>query len=100
MLRKKEKIEVTVRAEALINQLEKSLEDQGDKVDAKQKETLEKQIQELKDLVKEEKIEELKTKLDQIEQAAQAFAQAAAQQANTSDTSSDDQPIEAEVKEN
>ncbi|WP_215736548.1 molecular chaperone DnaK [Mesomycoplasma hyorhinis] len=98
--KKKEKIEVTVRAEALINQLEKSLEDQGDKVDAKQKETLEKQIQELKDLVKEEKIEELKTKLDQIEQAAQAFAQAAAQQANTSDTSSDDQPIEAEVKEN
>lgn len=98
--KKKEKIEVTVRAEALINQLEKSLEDQGDKVDAKQKETLEKQIQELKDLVKEEKIEELKTKLAQIEQAAQAFAQAAAQQANTSDTSSDDQPIEAEVKEN
>ncbi|WP_215744293.1 molecular chaperone DnaK [Mesomycoplasma hyorhinis] len=98
--KKKEKIEVTVRAEVLINQLEKSLEDQGDKVDAKQKETLEKQIQELKDLVKEEKIEELKTKLDQIEQAAQAFAQAAAQQANTSDTSSDDQPIEAEVKEN
>ncbi|QEA01898.1 molecular chaperone DnaK [Mesomycoplasma hyorhinis] len=98
--KKKEKIEVTVRAEALINQLEKSLEDQGDKVDAKQKETLEKQIQELKDLVKEEKIEELKTKLDQIEQAAQAFAQAAAQQANTSDTSSDNQPIEAEVKEN
>lgn len=40
MLRKR-KIEVTVRAEALINQLEKSLEDQGDKVDAKQKETLE-----------------------------------------------------------
>ncbi|QJB70982.1 molecular chaperone DnaK [Mycoplasma sp. 1654_15] len=98
--KKKEKIEITVRAEALINQLEKSITDQGDKVDAKQKETLEKQIQELKDLLKEEKFEELKTKLDQIEQAAQAFAQAAAQQANTSDTSSDDNPIEAEVKEN
>ncbi|WP_341493583.1 molecular chaperone DnaK [Mesomycoplasma ovipneumoniae] len=99
---KKDKIETTVRAEGLINQLEKSITDQGEKIDPKQKELLEKQIQELKDLVKEEKIDELKTKLDQIEQAAQAFAQASAQQANSaSETDSQDSnTIDAEIKQN
>ncbi|UVO15693.1 molecular chaperone DnaK [Mesomycoplasma ovipneumoniae] len=98
---KKDKIETTVRAEGLINQLEKSITDQGEKIDPKQKELLEKQIQELKDLLKEEKIDELKTKLDQIEQAAQAFAQASAQQANSaSDTDSDSNTIDAEIKQN
>ncbi|MHA0305854.1 molecular chaperone DnaK [Mesomycoplasma ovipneumoniae] len=98
---KKDKIETTVRAEGLINQLEKSITDQGEKIDPKQKELLEKQIQELKDLVKEEKIDELKTKLDQIEQAAQAFAQASAQQANSaSETDSDSNTIDAEIKQN
>ncbi|MHA0314891.1 molecular chaperone DnaK [Mesomycoplasma ovipneumoniae] len=98
---KKDKIETTVRAEGLINQLEKSITDQGEKIDPKQKELLEKQIQELKDLLNEEKIDELKTKLDQIEQAAQAFAQASAQQANSaSDTDSDSNTIDAEIKQN
>ncbi|WP_341515268.1 molecular chaperone DnaK [Mesomycoplasma ovipneumoniae] len=98
---KKDKIETTVRAEGLINQLEKSITDQGEKIDPKQKELLEKQIQELKDLLKEEKIDELKTKLDQIEQAAQAFAQASAQQANSvSETDSDSNTIDAEIKQN
>nr|AGN29337.1 heat shock protein 70 [Mesomycoplasma ovipneumoniae] len=99
---KKDKIETTVRAEGLINQLEKSITDQGEKIDPKQEELLEKQIQELKDLVKEEKIDELKTKLDQIEQAAQAFAQASAQQANNaSETDSQDSnTIDAEIKQN
>ncbi|CAT05321.1 chaperone protein DnaK [Mesomycoplasma conjunctivae] len=96
--KKKEQIETTVRAEALINQIEKSISDQGEKVDAKQKEMLEKQVQELKDLIKEEKFDELKTKLDQIEQAAHAFAQSAAHQANTTDDSSkDENVIDAEV---
>ncbi|WP_341492103.1 molecular chaperone DnaK [Mesomycoplasma ovipneumoniae] len=99
---KKDKIETTVRAEGLINQLEKSITDQGEKIDPKQKELLEKQIQELKDLLKEEKIDELKTKLDQIEQAAQAFAQASAQQATkASETDSQDSnTIDAEIKQN
>ncbi|AJR11941.1 chaperone protein DnaK [Mesomycoplasma dispar] len=100
---KKDKIETTVRAEGLINQLEKSITDQGDKIDPKQKELLEKQIQELKDLLKEEKTDELKIKLDQIEAAAQSFAQASAQQASTSDSDAnadDSNTIDAEIKEN
>ncbi|MDZ7293186.1 molecular chaperone DnaK [Mycoplasmopsis pulmonis] len=93
---KKEKVEVIVRAESLISQLEKSLVDQGDKVDAKAKEETQKQIQELKDLIKDDKIEELKVKLEQIEQAAQAFAQYSAQQAAT-ENSKDSDTVEAEI---
>ncbi|AGQ50681.1 molecular chaperone DnaK [Mesomycoplasma hyopneumoniae] len=99
---KKDKIETTVRAEGLINQLEKSITDQGEKIDPKQKELLEKQIQELKDLLKEEKTDELKLKLDQIEAAAQSFAQATAQQANTSESNpkaDDSNTIDAEIKQ-
>ncbi|MXR34138.1 molecular chaperone DnaK [Mesomycoplasma hyopneumoniae] len=99
---KKDKIETTVRAEGLINQLEKSITDQGEKIDPKQKELLEKQIQELKDLLKEDKTDELKLKLDQIEAAAQSFAQATAQQANTSESdpkADDSNTIDAEIKQ-
>nr|ABE73147.1 P65 [Mesomycoplasma hyopneumoniae] len=99
---KKDKIETTVRAEGLINQLEKSITDQGEKIDPKQKELLEKQIQELKDLLKGEKTDELKLKLDQIEAAAQSFAQATAQQANTSESdpkADDSNTIDAEIKQ-
>ncbi|UWD34156.1 molecular chaperone DnaK [Mesomycoplasma molare] len=95
--KKKEKVETLVRAEGLISQLEKSLSEQGDKVEASQKEMLTKQIDELKELVKEEKIDELKMKLDQIEQAAQAFAQ---QSANAQANSENDDTIKADVKEN
>ncbi|MGZ9431710.1 molecular chaperone DnaK [Mycoplasma sp. CB776] len=96
--KKKEKVETTVRAETLISQLEKSLTEQGDKIDNSQKEMLTKQIEELKTLLKEEKIDELKTKLDQIEQAAQAFAQQSANsQANASNEDNDS--FKADVKE-
>lgn len=94
--KKKEIVETTVRTEALVSQLEKSLTENSDKIDEKQKEITEKQIQELKDLLKDEKYDELKTKLDQIEQAAQAFAQNAA---NQSAASQDSDTFEAEVEE-
>ncbi|WP_033160808.1 molecular chaperone DnaK [[Mycoplasma] collis] len=99
--KKKEKVETIIRAETLISQIEKSITDQGDKVDQKQKEMLEKQVEELKTLMKEEKIDELKTKLDQIEQAARAFANHAANSAHTNDTSSssDNDPVKADVEE-
>ncbi|WGI36603.1 molecular chaperone DnaK [Mesomycoplasma lagogenitalium] len=95
--KKKDRVETTVRTEALISQIEKSLKDQGDKVDASQKEMLNKQVEELKTLLKEEKFDELKSKLDQIEQAAHAYAQ---QAANANANSSEDDTIKADVKEN
>ena len=95
--KRKEEIEVKVKAESFVNQLEKNLEDNKDKIDAKQKKETEKQIKELKDLIKDNKTEELKKKLDEIEKMAQAFAaqQPGAQQA----PKDDDSPIEADVKE-
>ncbi|MDJ1645732.1 molecular chaperone DnaK [Mycoplasma sp. M5725] len=96
---KKEKAETIIRTESLINQLEKALTDQGDKVDEKQKEATQKQIEELKTLLKEEKYEELKVKLDQIEQMASQFAQHAAN-AKTSATSSNEDGVEAEIVDN
>lgn len=95
--KKKEKIEITVRAEALINQLEKSITDQGENADEKQKEQIEKEINSIKELIKEDKIEDLKTKLDQIEEIAKTFSQAAAK--NKDEKSEMDDSIKAEIQE-
>ncbi len=102
--KRKDEVETTVRAESLINQLEKGIADQGDKVDKKQKEVTEKQIKEIKDLMEAKKTAELKTKLDEIEKAAQAFAQQAAQQKRDEAPSESkgkpsEDTVEAEVKE-
>ncbi len=103
--KKKEEVEIIVRTETLINQLEKGLNEKKDKVDKKQKEETEKQIKELKDLLEKKDIKTLKTKLDEIEKMAQAFAQAQqnqqAQQAqqNQKNDPNKDKPVEAKVKE-
>ena len=99
--KKKEEVEVRVRAESLINQLEKGLNDMGDKADKKQKEETQKQIDELKKLLEENKIEELKKKLDDIDKAAAAFAEQmkAQQGANDQQPDSKDDVVEADVKE-
>ena len=99
--KKKEEVEVRVRAESLINQLEKGLNDMGDKADKKQKEETQKQIDELKKLLEENKIEELKKKLDDIDKAAAAFAEQmkAQQGANPQQPDSKDDVVEADVKE-
>ena len=77
--KKRQEIDIKLRAESLINQLEKGLKDQGAKIDKKQKEETEKQIKELKDLLEKKKFDELKKKLDEIEKVAQMFAQQAQQ---------------------
>lgn len=102
--KKKEEVETRVRAETLINQLEKGIKEQGDKADKKQKEEAEKQIEELKKLLADNKTDELKKKLDEIEKAAAAFAeqfknqQQAQPEAKKAKDSKDD-VVEADVKE-
>lgn len=81
--KRKREVEVLVRAESLKNQLQKSLEEMGDKADATQKESVEKSIKELEELINDKKIDEIEQKLEQIEKAAQAFAQQTAQDAAT-----------------
>ena len=94
-VKKKEEVEVKVKAESLIHQLEKAQADQGDKIDAKQKEETDKQIKELKDLIEKKDTAALKTKVEEFEKAAQAFAQQAQAQPNQPDGD----PVEAEVEE-
>lgn len=73
----KEEKETRYRAEALISNLKKGLEsEEGKKTDAKQKEEVQKQIDELEKLLKEEKYDELKKKVDQFEAMASQFAEA------------------------
>ncbi len=96
--KKKEEIETTVRAESLINQLEKSKEVQGDKIKEEDKKKIDEQIKELKDLIEKKDIKTLKTKLDEFEKTTMAAAQQA-QQAQQKTDSQKDGPIEAEVKE-
>ena len=69
--------ETKYRAETLINSLKQSLEsEEGKKADAAQREQAQKQIDELENLLKEEKYDELKTKIDQFEAMAAQFAEA------------------------
>ncbi|MCK5806848.1 MAG: molecular chaperone DnaK [Mycoplasmataceae bacterium] len=94
--KKKDIVETKVRAESLINQLEASIKEQGDKMDKKQKEIAETQIKEIKELLEKEETEKLKAKLDEIDKAAQAFAQSKAQPKAKENK---DGSVEAEVKE-
>ena len=97
--KKKEEVEITHRAETLIHQLEKALEEQKDKIDAKQKEETENQIKELKAHLEKKEFDVLKTKLDQIEQMAQKFAQAGGQTQESQQAADGDDAVEVNVKE-
>ncbi len=71
----KEKADTKYRAESLISMMENGMKDpKAASMPEEQKQQAQKQIDELKQLLKEEKWDELKSKLDAFEQAAQAFA--------------------------
>lgn len=84
----KEQTEIRYRAESLISTLERSLADEKAKsLPEEQKQTAQKQIDELKDLLKNEKWDELKTRLDTFEQMASQFANQTNQQQNPNNES-------------
>ncbi len=89
----KEQTEIKYRAESLITTFEKSLNDEKAKnLSEEQKKTAQKQIDELKDLLKNEKWDELKKRLDAFEQIASQFANQQnnnSQAKNSSDSESD-----------
>lgn len=88
--KRKEEVETIVRAEALVNQIEKANQEQGDKMDAKAKEESEKMVKELKELIEKKDIAQLKEKLDQIENVMKNFANYASQQSSSS--ANEDEP--------
>ena len=95
--RKEERITI-IRAESLIHQMEKSITDSKD-LDPKMKEQSEKEIASLKEMIEKKQIQELKTKLDQIEQAAAMFANQQANKAASQEDENNDGPIKADVEE-
>lgn len=97
--KRKEERSTIIRAESLINTMEKTITDSKD-IDPKMKEQTEKEIASLKEMIEKKQIEELKTKLDQIEQAASMYANQQANKAVEDESNKDsDGPIKADVEE-
>ncbi|MGL5540751.1 MAG: molecular chaperone DnaK [Erysipelotrichaceae bacterium] len=78
--KRREEVELRNKAEQFINQIDTTIADAGDKIDAKQKEETMKLRDELQKALDENNMEEIRTKLDALEQAAQAAAAAMYQQ--------------------
>ncbi len=69
---KKEAVETRNQADSMVYSTEKSLKEHGDKLDAKDKDNIQKSIDDLKDVLKDENAsaESLKSKLDALNTAA------------------------------
>ena len=78
--KRKEDIETRNRAESFIAQIDSTLAENGDKIDAKQKEEVQKLRDELQKALDENNMEEVKSKLQVLEQAMQAASQQMYQQ--------------------
>ena len=86
--KRKEEIELKNKAEGYIASIDRGLEEQKDKIDAKQKEETEKLRNELKEALEKEDYATLKEKIGQLEQAAAMMSQYA-NQAGTASGSDD-----------
>ena len=99
--KRKEEIDLKNRAEAFISQIDQQLEDASG-VSDDQKQKVKDLRDELQTLVNENKYDELKNKLDELEKAAQKLSEemySSAQTANTNTSANqDDDVIDAEFK--
>ena len=77
--KRKEEIELKNKAEGYIASIDRGLEEQKDKIDAKQKEETEKLRNELKEALEKEDYATLREKIGQLEQAAAMMSQYANQ---------------------
>lgn len=112
--RQRESIELRNRADNMAYQMEKQLDELGDKIPEETKEDLTAKIQEVRDAVATEDDEQIRTALEALEQAAMAMGQAAYGQAGGVDPTagaapggpaggapggSDDDVVEGEYRE-
>ena len=109
--KRKEEVELKNKAESYINMIDQQLAESGDKIDAVQKEQTQKLRDELKEALDKNDMDTLRSRIGELEKAAEYMAQAQAQQANsqqtntTSSTSedankkSDDDVIDADFTE-
>ena len=73
--KRKELVEAKNQADSLIYATEKSLKDLGDKVDAATKENVEKEIENLKQIVKNDDVEAIKKGIESLTQASHKLAE-------------------------
>jgi molecular chaperone DnaK len=105
--RRREEAEVRNNADTLVYQTEKLLKEQGDKIDAAEKEQVETALKGVKDSLAGEDVEAIKTATERLVTVSQSFAQklyeaSAAQQAsasspNGSTAPNDDEVVDAEI---
>jgi len=103
--KKKEEIEVKNNADSLIYNTEKTLKDLGDKVTAEEKSKVEEELNNVKEKVKGDNIEEIKVATEKLTQvfyeiSSKLYQQAGAQQPNPGASSSDNQAQDAGKQEN
>lgn len=104
--KKRKEIETKNKAEQMINEIDKALVEQGDKIDAQQKEAAEKLKEELKTALDNNDITTLEAKMSELEQMAQQMASYAYQQqggaqpeADTTNAAQDDNVVDADFEE-
>lgn len=98
-LKRKENVELKNKAEQYISDIEQSLAEQGDKVDASQKEQSEKLLSELKEAVEKEDYETLKSRLTELEQAAEMMQKMQEAQQGDQGAPADDNVVDADFTE-
>ena len=104
--KKRKEIETRNKAEQMINEIDKALAEQGDKIDATQKESAQKLKDELKTALDNNDMATLEAKMSELEQMAQQMASYAYQQqggAGAGDTGAtnaqDDNVVDADFEE-
>ena len=106
--KKRESLMLEISADSLVASTEKSLKEHGDKVSAEDKKTIETDLQALKDAIKSENVEEIKTKTQTLMQSSMKMGEAiykaqqpeaGAEGAKTSDGEKKEDVVDAEFEE-
>ena len=102
--KRRKEVETKNKAEQMINEIDKALAEQGDKIDANQKSQAEVLRNELKTALDNNDIATLDAKMSELEQMAQqmaayAYQQQQGQQANNDSSANDDGVVDADFQE-
>src|SRR6056300_1654992 len=99
--KKREEIDAKNSADSLVASTEQSLKEHGDKVSAEDKKTIEADLQSLKDAIKADNVEDIKTKTQTLMQSSMKMGEAIykAQQANPDAGSGNEKNTDSEKKE-
>ena len=99
--KKREEIDAKNSADSLVASTEQSLKEHGDKVSAEDKKTIEADLQSLKDAIKADNVEDIKTKTQTLMQSSMKMGEAIykAQQANPETGTGSEKNSDGEKKE-